>query len=146
MEWNPAKVKYDYRQLKNLADTEMVSVQSVPGSQRHEPAALFRVRLPEDSPYAREGCHEVVMESFFRLCNRLNRIVSILMQCWEMLYEERAEKVLGSRISRSQERSGRAADGRIRTPCNILAEVGANQPMRSNIEALPEISLDLNGV
>jgi hypothetical protein len=36
-------------------------------------------------------------------------------------HEERGEKVLGGRISRSQERNGRAADGRIRTPYNIPA-------------------------
>jgi hypothetical protein len=39
-------------------------------------------------------------------------------------HEERAEKVLGSHISQSQERNSNPADGQIRTPCNIPAEAG----------------------
>jgi hypothetical protein len=36
--------------------------------------------------------------------------------------EERAEKVLGGHIGRSQVRNGDPADGRIRTPYNVPAE------------------------
>jgi len=49
-------------------------------------------------------------------------------------------------FSRGQDRNGGAADGRIRTPYNIPAEVGDNRPMRSNIDAPPKISFDLDGV
>ena len=75
-----------------------------------------------DSSYVREGCQAVmrfVLPPVYQIEQNNLAFDAKLGDA----HEERAEKVLGGRISRSQERNGSAADGRIRTPYNIPAEV-----------------------
>ena len=86
------------------------------------------------------------MESPFHLCAKLNRIISVLMQCWEMLTKSAQKKSWEATLAgvKNEMAVPRMAESARHTISQ--QKWRSNQPMRSNIEALPKISFDLDGV
>jgi CRP/FNR family transcriptional regulator, cyclic AMP receptor protein len=99
-----------------------------------------------DSSYVREGCQEAVIESSIHLCTKLNRIISLLLQSWGMLAKSAHKKFWEAVLAgvKNEMAVPRMAESARHTISQ--QKWGANQPMRSNIEALPKISFDLDGV
>src|SRR5271167_480810 len=86
------------------------------------------------------------MESPFHLCTKLNRIISVLMQCWEMLTKSAQKKFWEAVLAgvKNEMAGPRMAESARHTISQHKWR--SNQPMRSNLVALPKISFDLDGV
>lgn len=94
----------------------------------------------------REGYRAAVMKSYFNPCAKLNRIISVLMQCWRMLTMS-AQKMSWEAILagvKNEMAIPRMAESTRRTISR--PKRGSNQPVRSDIEVLPKISFDLDGL
>jgi CRP/FNR family transcriptional regulator, cyclic AMP receptor protein len=82
----------------------------------------------------------------FHLCTKLDRIISVSFRYWEMLTKstqrESWEAVLAG--VKDEMAVPRMAESTRHTISQ--QKWGSNQPMRSNLEALPKISFDLDGV
>jgi CRP/FNR family cyclic AMP-dependent transcriptional regulator len=86
------------------------------------------------------------MESPFHLCTKLNRIISVLMQCWEMLTKSAQKKFWEATLAGVKNEM--AIPPMAESARHTISQQNRrpNQPVISKIEAPPKISFDLAGV
>ena len=86
------------------------------------------------------------MESSFHLCTKLNRIISVLMQCWGMLRKSAQKESWEATLAGVKNEMAIPPMAESARHTISQQKWGSNQPISSNTETLPKISFDLDGL